>query len=58
MFNKFFVWLDTNRKPIGYSFGGLNLVVALIYALMGEYGLAMLWTVIGGFMIQDAWEDD
>lgn len=57
MLSKFFLWLNVNRKPIGYTFGYLNLFLALVYLVQGEIGLAMLWTVIGGFIVYDTWEE-
>lgn len=51
--DKFFVWFNTNRKNIGYTIGGLNVLAAVNHALHGNFGLAMLWLVIGGFIILD-----
>jgi hypothetical protein len=54
--SKFFEWLQSNRKHIGYTIGVLNLVAAFNYYLMGLTGMAVLWTVIGTFLIWDASE--
>ena len=49
-------WLGRNRQKIGYTIGGLNLLVALNHLVLGQWGLAILWFVIGGFLIFDAKE--
>ena len=54
--NKFIEWFGRNRKTIGYSVGVLNLLAALNYALTGQLGMAVLWTVMGAFVIYDAYE--
>ena len=54
--SKFFEWFGRNRKPIGYTIGGLNLLAALNYYLNGLTGMAVTWTVIGLFLIYDAYE--
>jgi hypothetical protein len=56
MLDKFFVWFGNNRKTIGYSIGGLNVLGGLNHALHGDYGLALLWFIIGGFLILDSYE--
>lgn len=54
MLEKFMLWFERNRKPIGYTIGGLNVLSGLNHALHGDAGLAVLWIVIGGFLIIDA----
>jgi hypothetical protein len=54
--SKFFEWLSSKRKAVGYTIGGLNLLAALNYYLTGQTGLAVLWVVIGMFLIWDAAE--
>lgn len=54
--SKFFEWLMRNRKPVGYTIGGLNLLAALNYYIMGLTGMAVIWTVIGLFLVWDAYE--
>lgn len=53
---KFFVWFDSNRKIIGTVVGILNLFIAMLYLLQNQYGMAMLWTVVAGFILIDAYE--
>ena len=45
--NKVTDWLMLNRKPIGYAGAAANLVLAGIFYLMGDSGLALVWTVLG-----------
>lgn len=54
--SKFIDWINCNRKQIGYTIGGLNLLAAVNYYLNGQLSLALLWTVIGTFLIWDAAE--
>jgi len=53
MFEKFSLWFVNNRKPIGYTVGGLNLLAAVNHALYGNCGLTVLWLVIGSTIIYD-----
>jgi hypothetical protein len=53
MMDKFFVWFGRNRKTIGYTIGGLNLLLAVNYLIQGQYGMAMLWLLIGGMIVYD-----
>ena len=56
MKDKFFVWFGRNRKTIGYTIGGANLLVALSHLIQGQYGLMLLWVVIGFMIMFDTWE--
>ncbi len=56
MKDKIVIWFEQNRRPIGYTVGGLNLLAALNYLIQGQYGLAVLWLVIGGTIVFDTWE--
>jgi hypothetical protein len=51
--NKFKEWLWHNRTKIGYTIGVLNVLTGINYAVTGDYGLAVLWIVIGSFIIYD-----
>lgn len=53
MKDRFLEWLGRNRRAIGYTAGGLNLLVALNHLIQGEIGLAVLWLVIGIMMLID-----
>jgi hypothetical protein len=46
-------WLWNNRTKIGYSIGGLNVLNGIINLAIGNFGLALLWLVVGGFIIYD-----
>ena len=54
MKDKFFEWFDRNRKTIGYTVGGLNLLAAVSYLIQGQYGLAMLWLFVGSMIVYDS----
>ena len=56
MKDKFFVWFGRNRNTIGYIIGGLNLLVALNHLIQGQYGLMLLWLVIGCMIMFDTRE--
>lgn len=53
MMDKFFIWFGRNRKTIGYTLGGLNLLLAVNYLIQGQYGMAMLWLFIGAMIVYD-----
>lgn len=53
MMDKFFVWFGRNRKTIGYTAGGMNLLLAVNYMIQGQYGMAMLWLFIGAMIVYD-----
>lgn len=54
--SKFAEWLLSKRRPVGYTIGGLNILLGVNYALQGEAGLAILWIVLGSFLVWDAYE--
>ena len=56
MKDKFIEWFGRNRRTIGYTVGGLNLLVALSHLIQGQYGLMLLGLVIGGMIVFDTWE--
>ena len=56
MLDKFIVWFGNNRKTIGYTIGGVNVLSGINYAVQGTYGLALLWLIIGGAIILDSYE--
>ena len=53
MKDKFIEWFGRNRRTIGYTVGGLNLLVALSHLIQGQYGLMLLWLVIGSMIVFD-----
>ena len=52
--NKFFEWFDRNRKTIGYTVGGLNVLNGLTNLLVGNVLNGILWVVIGAAIMLDA----
>ena len=54
MMDKFFEWFGRNRKTIGYTVGGLNVVNGLLGLLFGNVFGGLLWLVIGSAIIVDA----
>jgi hypothetical protein len=56
MLDKFIVWFGNNRRAIGYGIGGVNLLSGINFAVQGNYGLALLWLIIGGAIILDSYE--
>lgn len=52
---KFFQWFDRNRKPVGYTVGGMNILVGLNHLYNTEALLSLLWISIGLFLIVDAY---
>lgn len=55
--NKFFEWVNRRRQAIGYTVGGLNVLAAINYARLDMTVMAVAWTVIGVFLIWDAYEN-
>lgn len=55
--NKFFEWVNRRRQAIGYTVGGLNVLAAINYARLDMTVMAVTWTVIGVFLIWDAYEN-
>ena len=53
MKDKFLIWLGRNRRPIGYTVGALNLLVAGSHLAQGGYGPAVLWPVSGARVVID-----
>ena len=56
MLDKFIVWFGNNRRAIGYTIGGVNVLSGINYAVQGNYGLALLWLIIGSAIILDSYE--
>ncbi len=53
MKDKIFEWCGRNRQKIGYVGGACGVLAGLGYSLQGNYGLALLWVVIGGMIFID-----
>ena len=55
MLDKFFIWIGRNRKEIGLTIGGLNILSGLSALVNGDYALAIVGFTIGGALILDAY---
>jgi hypothetical protein len=55
MLDKFFIWVGRNRKEIGLTIGGLNVLSGVSALVNGNYALAMVGFTIGGALILDAY---
>lgn len=56
MIVKFLDYVYSKRKPIGYTVGGLNVLVGINHLINGDFGLALLWFAIGMMLVMDAYE--
>jgi hypothetical protein len=56
MISKFLDYVYSKRKPIGYTVGGLNVLVGVNHIFHGDFGLALLWFAIGMMLVMDAYD--
>lgn len=56
MISKFLDYVYSKRKPVGYTVGGLNVLVGVNHLIHGDFGLALLWFAIGMMLVMDAYE--
>ena len=54
--DKFLNWFGRNRKTIGYTVGGLNVVDGVVSMAFGDYTNGMLWLVVGTVILIDTKE--
>jgi hypothetical protein len=54
--NKFSNWFSRNRKTIGYTIGGLNIVSGLGQIADGQFWPGIVWLVLGAALVFDAYE--
>ena len=54
--NNFLEWFSRNRKPIGYTVGGLNLIDGIVSLAFGDYTNGVLWTMVGIVILIDTKE--
>ena len=54
--DKFFEWFGRNRKTIGYTIGGLNVVSGLGQIADGQFWPGIVWLVLGLSLILDAYK--
>jgi hypothetical protein len=56
MKDRFVAWLERNRRTIGYTAGGLNVLAGVNYLFQGHGGMGLLWLMIGIMLMWDTWE--
>jgi hypothetical protein len=54
MKDKFFVWFGRNRKTIGYTVGGLNMLNGIISVAVGDTANGIFWLILGSAIVFDA----
>ena len=54
--DKFLNWFGRNRKTIGYTVGGLNLIDGIVSVLFGDYTNGILWLLVGIVILIDTKE--
>jgi hypothetical protein len=52
--NNFMEWFERNRKPIGYTIGGMNVVSGLVQIADGQFWTGIMWLILGSALILDA----
>jgi uncharacterized membrane protein HdeD (DUF308 family) len=55
MMDKMIFWFSENRKKIGYTLGGLNIILGVDSLANGQTSNGLLMLFIGSFLIFDAW---
>ena len=53
---KFMEWFSRNRRSIGYTIGGLNVLSGLGQVADGNLWPGVIWIVLGLALILDAYE--
>lgn len=51
--DSFFNWFGRNRKTIGYTIGGLNIVSGLGHMADGQFWPGIVWLVLGISLVFD-----
>ena len=51
--NKFLVWFERNRKPIGYTVGALNVFSGVVGVLTGNIINGVIFLILGSAIILD-----
>lgn len=54
--SKFLNWFSRNRRTIGYTVGGLNLLDGIVSLAFGDYTNGALWTLVGIVILIDTKE--
>jgi hypothetical protein len=53
---KFVQWFERNRKSIGYTIGGLNIVSGLGQIAGGQFWTGIVWLILGASLVFDAYK--
>jgi hypothetical protein len=56
MKDKFIEWFGRNRKTIGYSVGGANIVSSIVHLSNGQIVSGVVWLIVGSMIIFDTYE--
>ena len=56
MRDRFIAWLERNRRAVGYTAGGLNVLAGVNYLFQGHAGMGFLWLGIGIMLVLDTYE--
>ena len=51
---KFFEWFGRNRKTIGYTVGGINMLNGIISVVAGDIANGIFWIILGSAIVFDA----
>ena len=52
--DKFFEWFGRNRKTIGYTVGGINMLNGIISVAIGDIANGIFWIILGSAIVFDA----
>jgi hypothetical protein len=55
MIEKFVFWLSENRKKVGYSLGGINMLCGINSLAFGQISNGFVLLFVGFVLIFDAW---
>ena len=54
--NNFIAWFERNRRTIGYTIGGMNVLSGLGQVADGNFWPGIMWIILGSALILDAHE--
>lgn len=55
MLEKFVFWFTENRKKIGYTLGGINMVCGVNSLALGHTNNGLILLFVGFVLVFDAW---
>ena len=56
MKDKFIEWFGRNRKTIGYSVGGANILSSIVHLSNGQIVSGIVWLIVGSMIVFDTHE--